>query len=269
MKNLFLYTSILLFPFSTFFAQADSMINVNRNEIENDYSQHQDGSDPLVFSTENSLLLTSTHKANKPIIKDLAPSLTALLIVLISTGGAIYLGKRQIRNQLVIGKEQIRSQEAQSQKQLGVTREQMKESSSILFMQLENENRQTWIIDTRETIAGLISQINLINVEFQEKVINEDKQKVIHEKISFYKNKLHLLINPDSFLHSALMNVLKELLTTLDLHMLNSRANNNPSSKIGFIPYDNSKLMTQSSKVLETGRKVLNDDWWSKIKFEE
>lgn len=217
--------------------------------------------DSIVISIQEFDELTKLLKKDDGIMKDILPSLIALLVVIISTFGAIYIGKKQINIQTRSGEEQLRSQEAQSQEQLKVAREQIQETSKLAIKQINSNNRQDWVIDTRNTVSELMAQANLLNIEFQEKNINFEKRKAIHEKFVFNKNKLYLLLKPEKEKHKLLLDSLEEFITTLDTHLLNSNANNNPNLGIGFIPYDNGKFLTQTNKVIENARNLLYEEW--------
>lgn len=127
--------------------------------------------------------------------------------------------------------------------------------------QSNKNNRQTWVSETRNVISELLTQANLLNIEFQEQTINPERRKILHEKFSYNKNKLNLLLNPAKEKHKLLLESLDQLLTTLDTHMFNSHANNNPNLGIGLIPYDNGKFMQEVNKVIENGRILLYDEW--------
>lgn len=219
------------------------------------------GNDSVVISIQQLDELTTLLKKDSNIWKDILPSAIALLVVIISTCGAIHIGKKQINIQIKSGEEQLRSQEAQSQEQLKVAREQIQETSKLTIKQINSNNRQDWVIDTRNTVSELMAQANLLNIEFQEKNTNSEKRKAIHEKFVFNKNKLYLLLKPEKEKHKLLLDSLEEFITTLDTHLLNSNSNNNPNLGIGFIPYDNSKFLAQTNKVIENTRNLLYEEW--------
>lgn len=222
------------------------------------------GKDSVVISIQQLDELTALVKKDNNIWKDILPSVIALLVVIISTWGAIHIGKKQIYIQIKSGEEQLRSQEAQSQEQLKVAREQIQETSKLTIKQINSKNRQDWVIDTRNTVSELMAQANLLNIEFQEKNINSEKRKTIHEKFVFNKNKLYLLLKPEKEKHKLLLDSLEEFITILDTHLLNSNSNNKTNLGIGFIPYDNGKFLVQTNKVIENARNLLYEEW-SKI----
>ncbi len=224
-------------------------------------SNLQNGKDSVVISIQQLDELTTILKKEDNIWKDILPSIIALLVVIISTWGAIHIGKKQINIQIKSGEEQLRSQEAQTQEQLKVAREQIQETSKLTIKQINSNNRQDWVIDTRNTVSELMAQANLLNIEFQEKNINFEKRKAILEKFVFNKNKLYLLLKPEKEKHKLLLDSLEELIKTLDTHLLNGKSNNDPNSEIGFIPYDNGKFLAQKNKVIENARNLLYEEW--------
>lgn len=217
--------------------------------------------DSIVISIQQFDEITKLLKKDDSLMKDLLPSGIALLVVIISTFGAIYIGKKQINIQIKSGEEQLRSQEAQSQEQLKVSREQIQESTKITLKQINFNSRQEWVNETRHTISELITQANLLNIEFQEKNIDLEKKKNIHEKLTYNKNKLFLLLKPSIEQHKILLDSLDKLMTTLDLHLLHSNSNNNPESNVAFIPYDNGKFMTETETVIINARNLLYEEW--------
>ena len=219
--------------------------------------------DSVVISIQQLDEITKLLKKEDNILKDIFPSVMALIVVLISTWGAIHIGKKQISIQIKSGNEQLRSQEAQSQEHLKVIREQIKTDYIITMKQINSNNRQEWINETRHTVSELITQANLLNIEFQEQTINIEKKKNIHEKLTYSKNKLFLLLLPRIEKHKLLLDSLNELIITLDIHLLNSDSNNNPNG-IGFITYDNNKFIMQTEEVIKNARHLLYEEW-SKI----
>lgn len=123
---------------------------------------------------------------------------------------------------------------------------------------LNTNNRQAWITETRNVITELMTQANLLNIEFQEANISIEKKKILHEKFTYNKNKLFLLLKLDKEKHKNIIDSLTELMTILDTHMLNSKANNERNMNI---PFDNSKFMNQIDIVINNGRILLYDEW--------
>ncbi|TND07424.1 MAG: hypothetical protein FD123_3274 [Bacteroidetes bacterium] len=235
-----------------------SIKKTSKDVIQSDPKSEKDS---VVISIQQFDEITKLLKKDDGLMKDILPSLIALLVVVISTWGAIHIGKKQISIQIKSGEEQLRSQEAQSQEQLKVAREQIQETSKITLKQINSNNRQDWVNETRHTVSELMTQANLLNIEFQEQTINFEKKKIIHEKFTYNKNKLFLLLKPAKEKHKLLLDSLGDLMTTLDRHLLNSNSNNDPNSGIGFIPYDNGKFMKQTGEVIENARNLLYEEW--------
>lgn len=143
---------------------------------------------------------------------------------------------------LIISNSQIKANQETTLKQIKAT--------------LNTNNRQAWVNETRNALTDLITQTRLLNIEFQEKLPNFERKKMIHEKVTQSRIKLLLLLNPEKEYHKELIEVLKTFINTLDEHLLNS----NSSAQIT-IPYDNFKFMSQSDAVIECGRKLLYNEW--------
>ncbi|MEJ2596573.1 MAG: hypothetical protein P8100_15940 [bacterium] len=119
-------------------------------------------------------------------------------------------------------------------------------------------NRQAWVTDTRNVIASLITQVNLLNIEFRESDLDPDRKKVLHEKLIYNKNKLFLLLNPGNERHKKLMDALNVLMTTLDSN-LGKHKKKDPEEKN--IPADLSVFASQTEAVIEKGRNLLYHEW--------
>jgi len=61
-----------------------------------------------------------------------------------------------------------------------ISNKQIKANRDITFRQikatLNTNNRQDWIVETRNVITDLITQVKLLNIEFQEEKQNEDRK---------------------------------------------------------------------------------------------
>lgn len=220
---------LLFFCCVTTFGQAKNPASISKNDTS--FLKKETNSSKQIEMDDNRVVVISIQQFDeltKLLKKEggdgewkyILPSISALLVVIISTFGAIYIGKRQINS----------------------------------------NNSKDWVIDIRNTISELITQANLLNIEFQETTVNSDKRKAIHEKFVYNKNKLYLLLKPENKKHKILIDSLGELLTILDTHLLNSKANNNPSLNIGFIPYDNGRFMAQTTKVVDNARDLLTKE---------
>ncbi|WP_374505784.1 hypothetical protein [Flavobacterium sp.] len=239
-------------------AKTSNIVLIKKSKNNSTTNKHLQEKDSIVISIQHFDEITKLFKKDDNIMKSFLPSGIALIVVIISTYGAVYIGKKQIQFQIKNGEEQLRSQEAQSQEQLNVAREQLHESSKIALKQIVSNSRQEWVNETRHTISELITQINLLNIEFQEK--NDfEKKKIIHEKLTYNKNKILLLLKPSIEQHKALLDSIKVLMSTLDMHLLNSNSNN--ITNVVFIPYNNEKIMTETEGVIINARNLLYEEW--------
>lgn len=139
---------------------------------------------------------------------------------------------------------------------------QIKANRETTFRQikatLNTNNRQDWVTETRNVITELITQVKLLNIEFQEEKQNEDRKKVLHEKVTMNRTKLLLLLKSNKEKHQILLLSVRELINTLDEHLLNRKAKEENNLNI---PYDNGKFISQMDQVVENGRNLLYDEW--------
>lgn len=142
-----------------------------------------------------------------------------------------------------------------SNKQIGANRET---TIRQIKATLSTTNRQDWVTETRNAITDLMTQTKLLNIEFQEKIQNNERKKMLHEKITLSRTKLLLLLKPDKEKHRILLDSLTCLISTLDEHFLNSKAREENNYNI---PYDNAKFLSQMDMVVENGRDLLYDEW--------
>lgn len=136
-------------------------------------------------------------------------------------------------------------------------KEQIDNSTNLASLQysstLNSINRQEWINKVRDCISELITQCKLLNVEFQEDIQNKERKNNLHEKVTYNRNKLRLLLSPQIQQHTDFLNSMKELIDILDIHLLNSNHN--------IEQYDNLDFMRKSDKVIDTGRDLLYFEW--------
>ncbi|OYU95648.1 MAG: hypothetical protein CFE21_10945 [Bacteroidetes bacterium B1(2017)] len=123
---------------------------------------------------------------------------------------------------------------------------------------LSANNRQDWVTETRNVISEVMTQAKLLNIEFQEKYQNDERKKILHEKVTMSRIKLLLLLKSDKETHKLLLASLTDLINTLDEHLLNRKAKDVNNFNI---QYDNGKFLTQMDKVVENGRDLLYDEW--------
>lgn len=145
---------------------------------------------------------------------------------------------------LIISNRQIKANRETTLKQIKAT--------------LSTNNRQDWVTETRNVISELMTQAKLLNIEFQENNQNNERKKMLHEKVTMSRTKLLLLLKSDKEKHKILLASLSDLLNTLDEHLLNRKAKDENNINI---PYDNGKFMSQLEKVVDSGRDLLYDEW--------
>lgn len=122
---------------------------------------------------------------------------------------------------------------------------------------LKTKNRQDWINDVRNSISEFISNSIKINIEFQDPgPDNQQKIKDTHEKITYNRAKLRMMLNPDKTLHNNVLASMDALMEVYDLHNAVYR------SKVG--TYDNFKFKNAADKLVDDGR-ILSYNEWQKI----
>lgn len=196
----------------------DSTILQKLNLIENSIQEHS--KNHLISKTDSLVVSVSkmdelTNSLNKE-SNNWTPSLIALLVVLISTGGAVFIGIRQIKNQAINAEEQLKSQESQAQDNLSIAREQIQETSKMSLAQVRANNisqaRINWMQDLRNEITNFNGEVALINfylkdvVDFNEKGEKEEAEKLYNKQADriksarqyAFKIKLFLSIKEDN-----------------------------------------------------------------------
>lgn len=246
-------------------AQHDTLVIRKLTEIEKLInrvtipSQHRN--DSIRVSLINSEKLTNRIEKSKSIWDDILPSLIAILVVLISTGGAIYLGIRQIKAQILNSEEQIRSQEAQAQDNLRVAREQIQETSNMTLAQVRANNisqaRINWVQNLRNELSQFMGTVTLVNfylqdvIDLAEKGNNIEAEKLYYDQTDRIKNarqyafKIKLFLNREEEDHKSLEILIDNYYT--------SALENYSSVKSDF--------NTLSNEILSISRKILKDAW--------
>jgi hypothetical protein len=264
MKRIILISLIGFISLSSI-AQKDTNVFRKLDQIEktiNEISQRPIKiNDSLLVSTDNFKKLTNTLEKDKSIWGYILPSIIAILVVLISTGGAIYLGIRQIKIQTTNSEEQIRSQEAQAQDNLRVAREQIQETSRMTLAQVRANNisqaRIKWIQDLRNELSQYNGEVAIINyylqdvVDLMKKGDKTNAEKLYIEQVERIKNarqyafKIKLFLNKDEADHKKLEDLIDKYYKT---------ALENYSTV-------KSDFNSISNDILEVSRKVLKDAW--------
>lgn len=266
MKRIITLSFIGLVSTISSFAQSDTVVLKKFDQIEksiNEIAQQitEQESDSLIVSVEHFEKLTNTLQKDNSIWAHILPSLIALLVVFISTGGAIFIGIRQIRTQTTNAEEQIRSQEAQAQDNLRVAREQIQETSRMTLAQVRANNisqaRINWIQDLRSELSLYNGEVAIINFYLQDVIdlIESDKkdeaEKLYNDQIERIKNarqyafKIKLFLNQNETDHKKLEALIDKYFKTAleDYSTVKSDFN------------------AISDEILDASRKILKDAW--------
>lgn len=155
----------------------------------------------------------------------------------------------QIKTSTEAANKQIESTKEIAIKQITNSQELASQSYNAT---LKSQNRQQWINTVRDTLSEFFTQAKLLNAEFQETQKNKPRQVELHEKVTLQRAKLSLLLNPELPTHKKLIDAIMEVLTTLDLHMSNSKNN---------MPFDNVQFMANNEAVIKAGRDLLYSEW--------
>ncbi|UEG50776.1 hypothetical protein LK994_04720 [Ferruginibacter lapsinanis] len=224
MKRILLIISFFLIV-NSLFAQknTDSLLNTLNSKIDAVQSEIKTHKLELVLQDQDK------QDKRKPWIEKNGPWLIALVVGLLTI----------LANVIINRKQQIA--------QLRVT--------------LKSKNRQEWINELRNCITEFTTQCKMINIEFQDKQSVEGKKKPMHEKITFNRTKLVLLLNPNKNEHKPLLIAIGELLKILDAHLLNSK------QKID--NFDNLDFMERTNKVIELGTELSYYEWQRMQKLEK
>lgn len=140
------------------------------------------------------------------------PSLIAILVVIISTGGAVFIGIRQIKTQTENAEEQLKSQESQAQDNLNIAREQIQETSKMTLAQVRANNisqaRINWMQDLRNEITNFNGEVALINfylkdvIDLNEKGNKGQAEKLYNDQVERIKNARQYAFKIKLFLHT-------------------------------------------------------------------
>ena len=218
-------------------------------------------SDSLSISAKHFEKLTQTLDKKDSVWGLILPSVIAILVVIISTLGASWQGRRQIRAQTANAEAQIRSQEAQAQDNLRVAREQIQETSRMTLAQVRANNisqaRINWIQDLRSELSRYIGEVAIINFYLQEVIeLNKNRKKEEAKELynaqidrikeaRQYAFKIKLFLNKGESDHSKLESLIDNYFKTAldDYSTVKSNFN------------------TISNDILDISRKILKDAW--------
>lgn len=202
---------------------------------------------------------TLSDKNNNP-IKDILPSIVALLVVIISTGSTMYLGTRQIQVQKFNAEQQLRSQEAQSQEQLKLARDQIHETSNMTLVQVRANNisqaRINWIQDLRNVTSEFVGEMTILNFYLREVVDlygrgdEKESERLYNIQIERIKKvresafKIRLLLNQEKN-HLALENLINTYISAAL-----------EGYKSGHV-----EMEEVSAEILNVSRRILKEAW--------
>lgn len=258
MKIKILLPLLLMMMFSGYAQSQRNQIKKHSDSLVNSTNKNQKLKDSVVLSIQQFDQLAALFQKRDDPWKAFMPSIIAIIVVIISTTGAYIIASRQLNFQAQNSESQLRSQEAQSSEQLRVAREQIAESTRNTLKQLNAHNRQGWITETRNTIAELLTQAQLLNIELQAANPDLVKQQDVHAKFTLQKNKLYILLNPKNDGHDAVLRKTDSLLQTLDKHLFASKQSNSNQSSL---PFDNGSFFTQILDITKEARDVLYEEW--------
>lgn len=224
-------------------------------------SERKNSKDSIVISIQKFDELTKLLNKDDGVMKNILPSIIALLVVIISTWGAIKIGKKQIEAQTTSGEQQIRSQEAQAQEQLKVSREQIQETSKMTLAQVRANNisaaRISWIQDLRNDLSQFNGEVAIINYYLRDVVALTKEQKEGDAKDLYNKQveriksarqfafKIKLFLNKGEDNHNKLEKLIDNYLKTA---LENYETVNNDFNKT-------------SDSILEISRTILKEAW--------
>ena len=155
-----------------------------------------------------------------------------------------------------------RNLEAQIETSIAIANRQIDASKDAKLKEfkatLNTNNRQAWVTEVRDILTDLITQAKALNIEFQEKKLDIERQKILHDKITYNHVKLLLLLDPNKERHKPTLKNLVDFMKTLDKHLFASNAKERGEANV---KYDNSEFLANMQKVVEEGRKLLYEEW--------
>lgn len=153
-----------------------------------------------------------------------------------------------------ISRDTVKAQIESSERTAGLNIENSQTLSLTQFKAtLKTKNRQDWINDVRESITEFTTQCKMLNIEFQSTTPDPEKVKPLLEKVTLYRNKLLLLLNPAKETHKPLLNAIDSLMTVLEHHFFYC------SGKIQ--AFNNEDFLDKTAIVIKCGRDLSYDEW--------
>ncbi|WP_167618546.1 hypothetical protein [Maribellus sediminis] len=264
MKNIYLVLFLCsVSAYST--AQNDSIIIKKLNQIEQTIKvisqKPYNTKDSILISIDNLEKLSNSLEKRKKPINDILPSIIAILVVLISTGGAIYIGIRQIKIQTTNSEEQIRSQEAQAQDNLRVAREQIEETSKMTLAQVRANNisqaRINWIQDLRSDLSQYNGEVAIINFYLQDVIdLNEKGERIKAEQL--YNEQIERIKEARQFAFKIKLFLNKNEPDHMKLEHLIDKYYETALDNYETIKSNYNRI---SDDILDISRKILKDAW--------
>lgn len=223
--------------------------------------QNKSSVDSISISVEHFDKLAQKLNNKGSVWADLFPSLIAILVVIISTGGAMLIGIRQIKAQTTNAEEQIRSQESQAQDNLRIAREQIQETSKMTLAQVRANNisqaRINWIQDLRSELSKYNGEVAIINFYLQEVIELKESNKKVEAKI-IYNNQIDKIKNARQYAFKIKLFLNKKEIDHIELERLIDKYYETALEDYKTIKSDYSKI---SDDILNISRKILKDAW--------
>jgi len=267
MNKVILVITICLISLSAYaLKENDSLLLQKIDQLQatvNNVAQQQvkDNKDSLSISVEHFDKLTQAFDKKDNILDTIIPSLIAIFVVIISTGGAIYLGIKQIRVQTTNAEEQIRSQEAQAQDNLRVAREQIQETSKMTLAQVRANNvsqaRINWIQDLRNDLSQYSGEVAIINFYLQEVIILNEKGKKEEAK-KLYNEQIEKIKNARQYAFKIKLFLNQKEPDHLELEKLIDRYYEVALENYETVSSDYSQI---TDEILKISKKILKDAW--------
>lgn len=170
----------------------------------------------------------------------------------------------------------IKNIDKQIKSTLDISIKQLENNKEIAIKHLENtqkitdkqfrttlltSNRQSWVNEVRDVLTKLVTQAKLLNIEFEESAPTSENKKIIHEKFTYQKNKLLILLSHQKKQHIPILDALKDLLEVLDRQLLLSIGK---SKNTIDPPLDTIGVFEKCDEIIRLGSELLYQEW-SKI----
>jgi hypothetical protein len=108
----------------------------------------------------------------------------------------------------------------------------------IVYLQyrssLYSKNMQDWIDKVRDNLGRYLTQSQLLNIQFQEKIKDKGRELILFENVYLSGNMLRLLLDSNKPIHKEVIDSMDDLEKILDDHMFIKKIPGESESK-----YDN------------------------------